>query len=120
MKRGVRLKASVLLKASDYHDVFDVGQIFYLDPPYHPNAGRSKCHNFDGRTFNTADFWDYARTLIGLDNDVIVTGFDAPADFHSIHCWGDTVVRHYATKGSDGTKEHIYMHESRVPAYLTL
>jgi len=118
-KRSCKRRASVLSKhgakvyCCDYREVIDSGQIFYLDPPYHPGKGRNKCHDFAGG-FDTQEFFEYARMLVALGNRVIVTGFDAPDDWRVIHSWGDTVVRHYAGKGSDGTCESIYAHVSQV------
>ena len=109
LKASVLLKASALLKACDYLEVIDQGQLFYLDPPY---ANRTKPHNYAGK-FDHETFWNHCRRLVHNDNVVLATEFVAPDDFVPVHNWGDTVVRHHASKGGDGTKECIFMHESQ-------
>jgi len=82
--------------------------VIYLDPPY---AGRAKVYGVD---FDHGPFWEYALDLVGLDNTVLVTEFTAPEGWVAIHSFGDTVVRHYNSKGKDGTVESIYVHESQL------
>lgn len=75
--------------------------VVYLDPPY---EGRTKAHHFD--SFNYGEFWDYAREL--SKRCVVFTScFDCPADFEMVYEWGDTVVRHLNSKGTDGTCEKL-------------
>ena len=106
--RSTLLKASVLLKACDYREVLPDDAVIYLDPPY---AGRTKPHAYVG-LFDHAAFWEHSRSLV-KHNTVLVTEFTAPPDFVVLHSWGDTVVRHHATKGADGTNECIFVHESQ-------
>lgn len=77
------------------------GAVVYLDPPY---EGRTKAHHFD--SFNYNEFWDYAREL-SKRCIVFTSCFDCPPDFETVYSWGDTVVRHHASKGSDGTCEKL-------------
>jgi DNA adenine methylase len=106
-QRSTLLKAKVLLKAQNYRDVKGNG-IYYLDPPY---FGRTKAH---GVEFNHDEFWEYARSLVARGNKVFVTEFVAPDDFVPVHKFGDTVVRHYSSKGADGTCEAIFMHRNQI------
>ena len=94
----------VVIERKDYKDVRPKNALLYLDPPY---AGRT--NPYDAPKFNHTEFWEYARALIKDGNIVLVTEFVAPEDFVCVYSWGDTVVRHYASKGSDGTNESIYM-----------
>lgn len=105
-KRSLLLKASLLLRACNYEDVTGPG-VYYLDPPY---AGRTKAHGVD---FDSGRFWDYTRERVG-EATVFITEFTAPDDFVPIYSFGDTVVRHYAGRVSDGTAERIFMHRSQI------
>ena len=107
-KVSILLMAPVRVEIKDYLDVTPTNAVIYLDPPY---ANRTKGHDFI--KFNNDQFWQYARDLTG-SNYVIATCFDIPKGWISIHNFGDTVVRHYTSKGADGTNEHIIMHESQV------
>lgn len=75
--------------------------VVYLDPPY---EGRTKAHHFD--LFNYNEFWDYVREL-SKRCTVFTSCFDCPKDFETIYEWGDTVVRHLNSKGTDGTNERL-------------
>lgn len=77
------------------------GAVVYLDPPY---EGRTKAHHFDKFDYN--EFWQWVREL-SKRCTVFTSCFDCPADFEMVYEWGDTVVRHYASKGSDGTNERL-------------
>ena len=78
------------------------GAVIYLDPPY---VGRTP-QNARNPAFDHAKFWDFARRL-SKRNAVLVSEFIWPSDFVVVHNWGDTVVRHYAGQGSDGTQEAL-------------
>jgi DNA adenine methylase len=110
--RSALLKASVLLKASPYDQIDGIG-VWCLDPPY---AGRTKAH---GVKFDHVKFWDWTRNLVNEGNRVLVTEFVAPKDFVPVHSWGDTVTRHYSSKGADGTNECIFVHESQASLFGT-
>lgn len=75
--------------------------IVYCDPPY---AGRTKAHHFDN--WDDDAFWEWVRDLSSRCV-VFVSCFDCPPDFEIVHSWGDTVVRHLNSKGSDGTCEKL-------------
>jgi DNA adenine methylase len=75
--------------------------VVYLDPPY---EGRTKAHHFD--SFNYNEFWEWVREL-SRRCTVFTSCFDCPEDFEVVYNWGDTVVRHHASKGSDGTNEKL-------------
>ena len=75
--------------------------VVYLDPPY---EGRTKAHHFD--RFDYGEFWGWARKL-STRCVVFASCFDCPADFETVYEWGDTVVRHLNSKGSDGTNERL-------------
>ena len=75
--------------------------VVYLDPPY---EGRTKAYHFD--SFNYGEFWDYVREL-SKRCIVFTSCFDCPSDFETVYSWGDTVVRHHAGHGSDGTCEKL-------------
>lgn len=77
------------------------GSMVYLDPPY---EGRTKAYKFD--KFDYGKFWQYVRDLSGRCT-VITSCFDCPDDFETVYAWGDTVVRHNHSKGSDGTCERL-------------
>lgn len=77
------------------------GAVVYCDPPY---AGRTKAHHFD--TWDNDAFWEWVRDLSSRCT-VFVSCFDCPADFEVVYSWGDTVVRHLNSKGSDGTCEKL-------------
>lgn len=83
-----------------------LNSVMYLDPPY---AGRATQTD---EPFDSEKFWDFARK-VSKKNKVFVTEFIAPADFVPIHSFGDTVVRHYAGKGTDGTQECVFVHKSQ-------
>ena len=75
--------------------------VVYLDPPY---EGRTKAHYFD--SFNYDEFWEWVREL--SKRCVVFTScFDCPPDFETVYSWGDTVVRHLNSKGTDGTNERL-------------
>lgn len=108
------LKANILLKAYnlkmsciEYTNYANIrGAVFYLDPPY---ANRTPQRNIP---FDHEQYWSFVR-LISKNNVVLLTEYIAPYDFIPIYNFGDTVVRHHASKGKDGTCERIFIHESR-------
>lgn len=75
--------------------------VFYLDPPYKDRTPQFK------NSFNHDKFWDFARQL-SQKNLVFITEFQVPNDFKQIFNFGDTVTRHYSSKGKDGTTEAIW------------
>lgn len=77
------------------------GAVVYLDPPY---EGRTKAHHFS--SFDYPEFWQWVREL-SKRCTVFISCFDCPDDFETIHEWGDTVVRHLNSKGTDGTNEKL-------------
>ena len=77
------------------------GAIVYCDPPY---EGRTKAHHFNG--FNYGRFWQWVREL-SKRCTVFTSCFDCPNDFETVYEWGDTVVRHLNSKGTDGTNERL-------------
>lgn len=93
------------LYCGSYTDLFiPDGAVVYLDPPY---EGRTKAHHFD--SFNYTQFWDWAREL-SKRCTVFTTCFECPEDFETVYAWGDTIVRHHAGHGSDGTCEKLVKH----------
>lgn len=104
----VRESPGLVVECCGYTKYRDTtGAVFYLDPPY---AGRSKQSQF---AFGSEEFWDFARELT-KSNVVLATEFVVPSDFVVLHNFGDTVVRHYSGKGSDGTQEMLVCHESQL------
>lgn len=77
------------------------GAVVYCDPPY---AGRTKAHHFG--TWDDSAFWQWVRDLSSRCT-VFVSCFDCPSDFKVVYSWGDTVVRHLNSKGTDGTCEKL-------------
>ena len=77
------------------------GAVVYLDPPY---EGRTKAHHFDKFDYN--EFWGWVREL-SKRCTVFTSCFDCPEDFETVYEWGDTVVRHLNSKGTDGTNERL-------------
>ena len=75
--------------------------VVYLDPPY---EGRTKAHHFD--RFDYGEFWEWVREL-SKRCIVFTSCFDCPNDFETVYEWGDTVVRHLNSKGTDGTNERL-------------
>ena len=75
--------------------------VVYLDPPY---EGRTKAHHFDN--FDYKKFWQWVREL-SKRCTVFTSCFNCPADFETVYEWGDTVVRHLNSKGTDGTCEKL-------------
>lgn len=77
------------------------GAVVYCDPPY---EGRTKAHHFG--VFDYEKFWQWVRELSNRCT-VFTSCFDCPADFETVYEWGDTVVRHFNGKGTDGTNERL-------------
>ena len=105
----VKSKIPIEIKCCSYEEIVPENSLMYLDPPYADRTNPHNCAKFDH-----VKFWDYARTMVAYGNTVLITEFAAPDDFVRVYSWGDTVVRHYAGKGSDGTNESIFMHESQI------
>lgn len=90
----------------DYTYYYDIGgQFLYLDPPYIERTKQNTKNKF-----NHDEYWDFAR-YISRNNCVIVTEFVVPGDFVILYNFGDTVVRHHASRGADGTNEVIAMYK---------
>lgn len=83
--------------------------IVYCDPPY---ANRNNPYDFIGK-FDHTVFWQWCREKIAKGHILLITEFIVPDDFTILHNFGDTVVRHHAGKGSDGTSEVLVCHESQ-------
>lgn len=84
------------------------GAVVYCDPPY---EGRTKAHHFDD--FNYDEFWEWVRDL-SKRCIVFTSCFDCPADFETVYEWGDTVVRHLNSRGSDGTNERLVKYNAGI------
>ena len=111
LKRLTNLKRNINAKfvCSDYKKLkIPKSSVVYCDPPY---ENRTKCHDFN--TFNTEEFWQWCRERVAKGHILLATEFIVPDDFTILHNFGDTVVRHYAGKGSDGTSEVLVCHESQ-------
>lgn len=94
------------LKTGSYKDLeIPSGAVVYLDPPY---EGRTKAHHFDKFDYN--EFWQWVREL-SKRCIVFTSCFDCPSDFETIYEWGDTVVRHLNSKGTDGTNERLVRYD---------
>lgn len=109
LKLGVMSKANVTFQTTPFNNIRPTGAVLYLDPPY---AGRTKAHGHSV-PFDHDIFWRYAEEMTKV-NVVLVTEFIAPDDWVRVYSWGDTVVRHYSGKPSDGTNESIFVHESQL------
>lgn len=101
-KIAVLNTAIVELHCGTYSSIYVPNNaVVYLDPPY---EGRTKAHHFN--TFNYPEFWQWVRDL--SKRCVVFTScFDCPEDFETVYEWGDTVVRHLNSRGSDGTNERL-------------
>lgn len=84
------------------------GAVVYCDPPY---EGRTKAHRFD--SFNYDEFWVWVRELSNRCT-VFTSCFGCPADFETVYEWGDTVVRHLNSKGSDNTNERLVKYNAGI------
>lgn len=88
----------------DYRDYqYEEGDVVYCDPPY------SGTHNYDGREFDNASFWDWVRTR---DYPVYVSEYNAPADFTCV--WEKEIPKKFA--GGNSAKygkavEKVFIHE---------
>ena len=101
-KIDILQSSNVILRNLDYQQLsIPDDSVVYCDPPY---EGRTKAHNFQG--FDYIKFWDWVREL-SQRCYVFTSCFDCPSDFRPIHQWGDTVVRHHDSKGTDGTNEKL-------------
>lgn len=105
-KVGILQSSNVITWNIDYQQLqIPDGSVVYCDPPY---EGRTKAHNFQG--FDYPEFWQWVRDL-SKRCFVITSCFECPDDFRSIYEWGDTVVRHHASKGIDGTNEKLVVYK---------
>lgn len=95
-----KIKCLKLLNIDYQQLIIPNNSIVYCDPPY---ANRTKAHA-KTKEFNHSEYWQWVRD-ISSDNLVLASEFIIPNDFEVIHNWGDTIVRHYAGKDSDGTQE---------------
>jgi DNA adenine methylase len=83
--------------------------VVYCDPPY---KNRNKPYDFVG-SFNHQEFWQWCRDMVKKGHIILATEFIVPDDFHVLYNFGDTVVRHHASLGADGTQEVLVCHESQ-------
>lgn len=96
------------LRTGSYKDlVIPNDAVVYLDPPY---EGRTKAHHFNEFDYN--EFWQWVRDL-SKRCTVFTSCFDCPTDFETVYEWGDTIVRHLNSRGSDGTNEKLVKWISR-------
>jgi DNA adenine methylase len=101
-KVDILRSANLMLYSYDYQQLsIPDDSVVYCDPPY---EGRTKAHNFQG--FDYSAFWQWVREL-SKRCFVLTSCFDCPDDFRPIYQWGDTVVRHHNSKGTDGTNEKL-------------
>ena len=91
--KGINKKISILrnnycsISHGDYTNFICVKNcVVYLDPPY--DTGKDKIH---GKGFDHKAFWEYVREM-SMDNYVLITEFNAPDDFISVHSWGNTLA----------------------------
>jgi site-specific DNA-adenine methylase len=103
----MRQCSDVRLLCGSYEQIIDglSDYVIYCDPPY---EGRTKAHDF--ATFNYDEFWANMRKA-SVNNDVYISCFDCPDDFSPVYEWGDTVVRHLNSKGTDGTNEKLVVYK---------
>jgi len=88
---------------------FPNNSVVYCDPPYEKRT-KAHSHSF----FDTPQYYDWCRSIVFERHiPLLVTAFEIPDDFRVLHSWGDTVVRHYAGKGSDGTNEVLACHRTQ-------
>ena len=91
-----------------------VGFMIYADPPYAGTEGYNRRLNIP---FSTFDFWKHARAWAAAGHTVIVSEYNAPADF--------VCVREMATRtdletiggGKDPRIERLFMNESQAHFY---
>ncbi len=101
----------VVFRLTDYQRVRPRNALLYLDPPY---VGSAKVHSH--REFDGVQFWAYARELVETGNTVMVSSFQAPKAWRSVHSWGNTVAWAAHTGGTTGRQfdERIFMHRSQI------
>ena len=98
--------SNIMLCNLDYQQLsIPDGSVVYCDPPY---EGRTKAYIFKG--FDHIEFWDWVREL-SQRCCVFISCFDCPDDFRPIYEWGDTVARHYSSKGTEGTNEKLVVYK---------
>lgn len=78
------------------------GSVVYCDPPYERPVKRVK----QLMGFKTDEFWQWVRDL-SKRCIVFTSCFDCPNDFKTVYEWGDTVVRHWNSRGTDGINERL-------------
>lgn len=103
--RKIRIlrQADVTLSCCSYERVkLPKGAMVYLDPPY--SYGRTPQASENG-SFDRPAFIRYAEAAAERGAHVLSSEFVNDAGWPVVHDWGDTVVRHRAGKGSDGTRE---------------
>lgn len=100
--------ATIELHCGGYNSFYIPNRaVVYCDPPY---EGRTKAHHFD--SFNYQKFWEWVREL-SKRCTVFTSCFDCPADFETVYEWGDTVVRHLNSRGTDGTNERLVKYNEK-------
>ena len=95
-----------LVNVSYEHLDIPDGAVVYCDPPY---AGRTKAHHFD--SWDDDAFWQWVRDL-SMRCTVFVSCFNCPPDFETVYSWGDTVVGHLNSRGTDGTCERLVRYDA--------
>ena len=106
IRDSLRMFRDVEITCGNYRDMkIRNKSVVYADPPY---VNRTKAYYL---SVDSGDVWDWIRE-ISDKNIVLATEFVIPDDFMVLHDFGDTVVRHYASRGSDGTSEVLCCHES--------
>jgi len=100
LKKHKRLK-HVIFTHNNYRTVSPHNEVIYADPPYRGTTG------YHGEIFDTLTFWKTMRRW-SKDNTVIVSEYEAPADFKSI--WQ---AEHFSIKGIDSkiTTEKLFQKE---------
>lgn len=84
------------------------GAVVYCDPPY---EGRTKPYHFDDLNYD--EFWEWVREL-SKRCTVFTSCFDCPEGFETVYEWGDTVVRHLNSRGSDNTNERLVKYDAGI------
>ena len=111
MRKVVTLRSAQRLRlaACDYWAAISQLREFvlYLDPPY---ADRTKAHHFD--SFDTPLFWDRVRQM-SQRNVICTSCFDCPADFQTVHEWGNTVVSYHTAPHQNCTNEKLVVWKPR-------
>jgi len=100
LKKHKQLK-EVTFTHHNYRTVSPHNEVIYADPPYRGTTG------YEGEIFDTVSFWKTMRYW-SKDNTVIISEYEAPADFKII--WQ---AEHFSIKGTDSkiTTEKLFQLE---------